>query len=254
MTNVTTIQNSQHDGRRAERGNVLFLILIAVALFAALSYAVTQSTRSGSGDATGETNLINSAQLAQYPAGVRTAIVRMIISGTQVDQLVFNPPSDFAAISTPNPDLTEVAVFHPNGGGAVFSNAPSEMMVATGPNPSGRWAFNMQAQIQDVGITDAANNVGNDLIAFLPGVAENVCRRLDIEAGIITGNAAIPTGPAYTPDPATQADYMDDGYLGAPATPVVIIGSAGSIEFQGQPFGCYLNGANHVYYHVLVEQ
>ena len=68
--------------RDSERGNVLFLILIAVALFAALSYAVTQSSRSGGGDAGKETNLVNSAQLTQYPAGIRTAIVRMIVGGT----------------------------------------------------------------------------------------------------------------------------------------------------------------------------
>ena len=77
---TTMIENK----RSGERGNVLFLILIAVALFAALSYAVTQSTRSGSGDASGETNLISSAQLTQYPAGIRTSIVRMIIAGAQV--------------------------------------------------------------------------------------------------------------------------------------------------------------------------
>lgn len=241
---MSTVNRTQ--SRSGERGNVLFLILIAVALFAALSYAVTQSTRSGSGDASGETNLISSAQLTQYPAGVRTAIVRMVIGGAQVDQLLFNPPSDFAAIA----GSEAFGVFHPSGGGAVFTKAPQDMLAA---GASGDWYFNMDNQIDNVGLTNAATNAGNDLIAYLPNVSTNVCRRINQELGIGATVDANTNGvgdvAAYLPN--TPAEYMDDAYS-IPATPTITIGG----DFLGQPFGCYDSGGsgNLVYYHVLVER
>ncbi|MBI4031193.1 MAG: hypothetical protein HY370_05905 [Proteobacteria bacterium] len=109
--------------RSGERGNVLFLILIAVALFAALSYAVTQSTRSGTGDASSETSLVNSSTLTQYPAGIRTGLVRMIVSkGAVADDLAFNTPSDFPLGNN------NFGVFHPAGGQATYQLAPAYVM------------------------------------------------------------------------------------------------------------------------------
>ncbi|WP_435640197.1 hypothetical protein [Micavibrio aeruginosavorus] len=247
---TTMIENK----RSGERGNVLFLILIAVALFAALSYAVTQSTRSGSGDASGETALISSAQLTQYPAGIRTSIVRMVIAGTDVNELKFNPPSDFDQITTEDEERT--SVFHPQGGGAVFTNAPADMMASSGVNSAGNWYFNMKNQIQDIGLTDAASNAGNDLIAYLPGVTQTVCRKMNEELGL---GSTIPTGEAaYVPSGAQEGatdDFMNDSYPALAATPDEVIGDGASDTLKGQPFGCYdAGGTTYVYYHVLVER
>lgn len=234
----TTAHRPEH--RDGERGNVLFLILIAVALFAALSYAVTQSSRSGGGDAGKETNLVNSAQLTQYPSGIRTAIVRMIIGGADLTTLEFNPPSLFD-------DLTDDTwgVFHPAGGGATYSIAPPDVM----DGGDGQWVFNGENQIADIGTTqDPVDITSVDIVAFLVGITNSVCQKLNEELGL----AAAPITLAGV-DLATQMDDTTPGLCngGCGGT----IGSAsGANTLNGQPFGCFSDGTDNVYYHVLVER
>lgn len=255
MTTIKGIEN-----RGGESGNVLFLILIAVALFAALSYAVTQSTR-GSGSADGETNLISSAQLTQYPAGVRTAVVRMLIGGTAVDELLFNDPSFFDKAGFTGPSATAIAnrrraVFHPEGGAATFQLAPADSVTAAAAGePLGTWFYNNVAQIQNIGLTGATGGAGNDVVAYLPHINSGICRRVNEEMGL--GNT-IPTEADITV--AAIAVTMDDVALPRPTadfsvTDGPVINGAGN-EFIGQPFGCFLSGAPaaNVYYHVLIER
>lgn len=235
-------------GRKGERGNVLFLILIAVALFAALSYAVTQSSRSGGGDANKETNLVNSAQLTQYPAGVRTAIVRMIISNNvAVSELEFNPPSDFGAgkdiddtLSPTKPSVLH-AVFHPLGGGATYTQSPADVMASSQP---GTWHFSQEFNIPNVGTTQ------NDLIAYLSGVSSSVCDKINEQLGI----SSTPVLAAVVVD---SVDQISDGT--DQDVPVVTAAAADTdigAGVDGQPFACFRNGAAgpYVYYHVLIEQ
>ena len=247
----------QNDRRGGESGNVLFLILIAVALFAALSYAVTQSTRSGAGDTASETNLISSAQLTQYPAGVRTSVVRMIIGGVAIEELLFNDPSDFSTIINTD-DLRERAVFHPNGGNATYQLAPSD--VVTTDNANGVWYYNAEVQIQNIGITDSGA-AGNDIIGFLPDVTLGICRRMNDELGIeVSDSPDANTNGVPEQAGLVVTDFtrnMDDGYA-FPAG----AGSKIDGDFTGQPFGCFeAAGINNsagsprvVYYHVLIER
>lgn len=230
-----------------QKGNVLFLILIAVALFAALSYAVTQSSRSG-GDASRETNILNAAQLTQYPTSIRTAVLRLVIDGYQDTNILYNPPAGgFTAASEP------FEVFATIGGGAINQNAPSEVMAQGGVNPDGTWFINMDFEVPGLGRSAAALS-GNELIAFLPGITESVCTRINLEAGILDlpteANPAVAGtltgGGAGTVD-KNIGDLTDYGSSN------VTLDSAGN-DLTGQPFGCFTNGGNNILYTVILER
>lgn len=230
--------------RKGEKGNVLFLILIAVALFAALSYAVTQSSRSGGGDASNETNLISSAQITQYPASIRTAVIRMVVSNNvDVTTLNFDTPSDFA--TTCNASSSR-CVFHPSGGGAAYVAAPSDIMESGG---SGIWYFSGHYEVTNLGISSAGSSDGNEVIAFLPGIKPSICSKINSELGI--GGDTIHTANL---DPAAAAQFMGTGYS-IPASEINIGTAGGAAGLDSQPFGCVEDsGGDYIYYHVIVER
>lgn len=255
MGSVTMqIKNTQ---RKSEQGNVLFLILIAVALFAALSYAVTQSTRSGGGSADRETSILNSAAMTQYPAAMRTSLVRMVLAGTSVDALKFNPPSNnFGGVTD-----TDELVFHPLGGGALYQTAPSELI----SGGTGEWTFNANFNVPQIGLDPGSPGIGgdgNDIIAFLPNVSTGICERTNAQFGINTTDCAlngnIPT--LLTGSDATEIDIlMDDAYNFATETSDTEIiqgnNSGGTCSaFTAQPSGCFYDGTRNVFYSVLLER
>lgn len=258
--------------RLNQKGNVLFLILIAVALFAALSYAVTQSSRSG-GDASRETNVLNSAQLTQYPASIRTAVMRLTIDGIQDVQLLFSRPEYFLEEGDTDYDDAYEAqltreVFHPIGGGAIYQVASSEML---NPGEDGRWFFNMEFEVPGIGLSRENSSAGNELIAFLPGVTDSVCRRINMEAGI-TNNlmADIPTSSNLIASDEQTAGSVNinmerqhstgngENYS-VPDDEVVLsatLGSGTANVLAGMPFGCFRSGSGGklVFYSILLER
>jgi hypothetical protein len=233
-----------------------------VALFAALSYAVTQSSRSGSGEATGEKSLISGAQVTQYPAGVRTDIIRMMIDdNTTVDQLEFNPPSDFSSLTVSPAGKYNRGVFHPDGGGATYQLAPADIMDNSSP---GAWYYNANFSIPNIGTTSVSDSSGNEMIAFLPGIKQQVCQKIDDQLGIVS-NPVPPVAAAvatYKKTQGTGAGSEYELFSAAPAPGTVLVSTATSgtpavSVLSGQPFGCFsTNDATpiYVYYHVLLER
>lgn len=224
---------------KGQRGNALFLILIAVALFAALSYAVTRSGR-GSGGIDREQALIAASQITQYPAALRTSITRMVVTGISVPTLTF--------LAT---DTTDAGVFSSSGGGATVQAPPANIGTATvwryKSAPGAGW------YIHGIG-TDTAG--GKDVFAFLDGLTLPVCTQILRGLGL-NGTPLVE---------ATAVDFTgtNEGLAtqtGGVAAGTVSPGAANASVFFAhnaapQAFACTRNGAagNYVYYHALYEQ
>lgn len=223
--------------RKGERGNALFLILIAVALFAALSYAVTQSGR-GSGGVDRETALIAAAQITQYPASLRTTVTRMVITGTDVTDLDFT-----------NTTGQDDEVFDQAGGGASIQAPPANI-----GEPGVDWVFLDALHATDgwyvLDVGSNATTSGREVLVTLggdPSISEAICtqinRGLDLPATPAVEATAVDTGT-----PLNGAGAADNAGT---------FTSASTQEGSGQPFACVENGTgsnDFIYYHALAEQ
>lgn len=240
--------------RRSQGGNVLFLILIAVALFAALSYVVTQSTRSGSGSTEREKNVLSSASMTQYPTALRTAIIRMVLAGISIEDVKFDVP----ATTGPFMDSYAQMVFHPQGGGATYQVASSDLSQNGSSTPA--WSYNAEFQVPGIGIDGTG---GNDVIAFLPGISVGVCRQVNEELGItdLSGCGALAAGSVGPNLAGAEAEIdeqmtEDNNYL-FPTTSTISLEPTGCAAiFNRQASGCFydVEGGRHVFYSVLLER
>ena len=103
------------------RGNVLFLILIAVAMFAALAYAVTQSTGGGVVDISSEKSEMDVAKIENYEAAVNAALWRLKLANGCLDEEVSyeTPAGDYE--NPLSPVDYRCHVFRPEGGGVPYT-------------------------------------------------------------------------------------------------------------------------------------
>jgi len=201
---------------RNQFGNALFLILIAVVLFAALSYAVTTSGRGG-GDIDKEKATLNVASLVQMTTLLRANADRMLLFGrTTKVAFQLNDLVDVAnpCITGPN------CLFAAEGGDATVPDYPSGLSSAT-----------LGANYYNTGSGIAINNIGtvaNDAFITLEPLTEHACNEINKNLGI-TG---IPEEP------------NSDAILGE-----TVVGSrhAACIDFDPTANGYYM------FYHVMVE-
>ncbi len=202
--------------RSEQQGNVLFLILIAVVLFAALSYAVSMSTRNNQKDAGAEKIQVTAAALIQYATSVENAITRLRAANMCPDTDISfatpiyetlgggeaNPESKFS----PDPPQRRCHVFDANGGQAIaisFKEAAIQGQVA-GPLKSGH-ATLIIGSVPDIG------SAAPELILAFPSIRKDVCLDAQRRIGATTATAPVGNCPwtefegNYSTSPACDA-------------------------------------------------
>lgn len=111
----------------AQKGNILFLILIAVVLFGALTYATTSSLRGGGSDISSERSKAIASEIMNYAISIKTAIMRLQLAhGCQDEQISFDNPNDpvgrYNNLNAPVDKRCHV--FDLSGGGIVWKKMP----------------------------------------------------------------------------------------------------------------------------------
>lgn len=153
-----------------ERGNALFLILIAVALFAALSYAITNSGRGGSG-IDKEQAQIAAASLVQMGAMAKSAAQRAYVTGGygQVHMSKQNTGSVLCYSGATDSPCEAVGLFSPEIGLPIFDTKP--YLTAS---PKDSYRLNWQSARTFIGATDVSSSQPDELLGFMY-IDESVC-------------------------------------------------------------------------------
>lgn len=188
-----------------ERGNILFLILLAVVLFAALSYAVTQSLRGGGKDVSDEKAAAIAAQIINAIGLQEPELMRfMERRKLGVHQIDFTGPigSAFGGGNSPNCTTTACDFWHADGGGAAIPALPpiAANLDAGSVNcqaGSGYRPLSLNGGIRPYTMVISASGVGSaasDLVLYYACVHPKICAEINIQEGLRGRNDTVIVG------------------------------------------------------------
>ncbi len=166
--------------RHNERGNALIYVLIAIVLFAALSFTLTrQSRNSGTSEIDEAQAQIYATEFLTYSAQVRSVLDQMIFSGSDIDDLDFTQPSGSSFNTAPYLHK----IFHPQGGGLTLNHIPEKASYQISSGLPTGWYL---GRFNNVEWTPSA---ATDVILTAHQISKQVCQAINKS---LTGSDTIP--------------------------------------------------------------
>lgn len=213
----------------SQNGNALWFVLVAVALLAALTMAMTRSSDTVEQTGDVERARILASDLMRYTGGIKAAIDRMLVSGISESDLCFHS-SEWGHNDYNGASCTETAnqIFHVEGAGLGFRTFD----FVTG------WDIFGTHRVQNLETT------APELI-IQAQVSAPICRELNTLL-------SIPNPSNTPPTDAIQNIVRFTGTYNLAAPDNTIGDNAASLS--GKEAGCRKDGSNYYYYQVLIKR
>lgn len=229
--------------RRQQTGSALFMILMAVALFAALAFTFSRGLQQGSQSLSDRQAELAATDIIAFASRVERVTSRILQNHSET-LLSFDGIN--GTYSTPACTADDCKVFAAEGGGL----APVYPMVEwLSPASSGEifyrtWFFTARFCVPQVGTDACAGSSGTDLVMMLPYIRKTLCEKINQKIGI----------PLPTPAPSTVGSIDPTGKFNgsfAPASPVLW----DDTDLNGRSSGCVQDGTDtYHFYQVLVAR
>ncbi|PZP56441.1 MAG: hypothetical protein DI586_03670 [Micavibrio aeruginosavorus] len=207
---------------KRQSGNVLFYILLCIALFAALGYAFSRGGTGGAQAISDEKASLLADELIAQSSAIRDSVSKLRLKGIGDTNISFEN-SSVTGYTNAGCTQDDCKVFAPNGGGMTWASPPP------GANNGTSWCYYGGAKITYVGTNN--NLTGAELLMVLPEVNEKVCEKINMKANISSSGTPI---PMHTLAPVFQKFTGSISYgshrLGG--------GSGSDVAINGQSFFC----------------
>ncbi|MCB1529457.1 MAG: hypothetical protein H6853_00840 [Rhodospirillales bacterium] len=161
---------------KQDSGNILVIILVAIALFGALMFAFNKDSNQGTSNLTQKQTKIAAADILSYAQNIERAVNKLRLKGTSESDLDFENTA-VAGYTNASCADDSCEIFDPLGGKQIWQAPPG------GANDESQWAITGAIRINGVG-TDGAAASNADLTLFLPNVTKMVCTEINTKLGV----------------------------------------------------------------------
>ncbi len=238
-----------------QSGNVLFYILIAVALLAALSYAIAQSGRSSGSNISSERAALYATEIIEYGNIISQAVSQIRLRDYKDTEISFEN-NVVSGYTNANCTDSECEIFNINGGGIHYMPPKSDWLDSSNSSASlyGELYFNGSSSAIEIGTSS------DDLILFIPYIKQDLCIAINKKLGIIPTTDKVPSeinGPFDVADKFTGSygstlDHKVSGNATTGETSILYGKNSGCTEASGSSPNP-ASGTYH-YYQVLIAR